>query len=59
MHDEEFLNPKWTEIGTIKPHDWKRYVSHEVRAIWGGFTPEQRILLGRCFEEIANNEEWD
>ncbi len=59
MSNDKFLEPDWPETSTNIPHDWMKYVSEEVRSIWGGFTVSQRIALGRCFEEIASLEEWD
>lgn len=59
MSEDNYLYPKWSETNANIPHDWMRYVTEEVRAIWGDFTINQRIALGRCFEEIASLEEWD
>ncbi|HAT1563741.1 hypothetical protein RZP54_26025 [Raoultella ornithinolytica] len=59
MSEDNYLCPKWTENGANAPHDWKKYVSEEVREIWGEFSVNQRMALGRCFDEIASREEWD
>ena len=55
--DHGFLAPDWGAAEEV--HDWRNYVSDEVRAIWDTFTPEQRIILGRMFDEMGGREEWD
>ena len=54
-----YLNPDWAEEGANIPHDWTKYVSEEVRGLWGDFSESQRMALGRCFDDIASLEEWD
>ncbi|HDX8785368.1 recombinase RecA [Klebsiella michiganensis] len=59
MSEDNYLCPEWAKTGNNIPHDWKKYVSEEVMAIWGNFSESQRMALGRCFDEIASREEWD
>lgn len=59
MRSDEYINPTWTEIEKGKPHNWMRYVSLDVRKIWMKFPPEYRVILGSCFQDIANDEEWE
>lgn len=54
---EEYLNPKWENAGRV--HDWRNYISNELRTVWGTFTDAQKIALGENAEEIAGREEWD
>jgi hypothetical protein len=63
--DEEFVTtedaavttPQW-ELAR-KVHDWRNYVSKEIRAAWFTFTEEQRRMLFRQADEVASHEEWD
>lgn len=55
----DYLTPAWRNDGAHTPHDWHNYVSDEVRSLWHTFTDEQKLALGKCFEEIASREEWD
>lgn len=59
MLKNRFITPDWPGDRECEPHDWRKYVSKDVRRIWTDFTPEQRTLLGECFDEIASREEWD
>ncbi len=59
MSEDNYLYPTWVKNASNAPHDWKKYVSKEVREIWGEFSVNQRMALGRCFDEIASREEWD
>ncbi|MBZ7581162.1 hypothetical protein FML15_28200 [Klebsiella michiganensis] len=59
MNEDNYLNPKWAGREVNTPHDWTKYVSEEVREIWGEFSVNQRMALGRCFDDIASREEWD
>lgn len=59
MSEENYLYPKWPEKSANAPHDWRKYVSEEVRSIWAEFTFSQRISLAKCFEDIASLEEWE
>ncbi|MBT0725452.1 recombinase RecA [Rosenbergiella sp. S61] len=53
--DADFINL----VDRNTPHNWKNYVSEELRKAWHTFTDEQKIMLGKCFEEIAYEEEWE
>ncbi|MBZ7580084.1 recombinase RecA [Klebsiella michiganensis] len=59
MNEDKYLFPSWAKKGSNIPHDWKKYVSEEVMAIWEDFSVNQRMALGRCFDDIASLEEWD
>jgi len=54
---KDWENPKWEDAERV--HEWKNYVSAEVRGMWDTFTPEQKQALARSAEECASREEWD
>jgi|WetSurMetagenome_2_1015567.scaffolds.fasta_scaffold232024_3 hypothetical protein len=49
--------PDW--VGAGKAHDWRNYISEEVRLLWNTFTLAQKQALMRQAEEIAGREVWD
>jgi hypothetical protein len=48
--------PEWENIGRV--HEWRRYISDEVRTMWPTFTDAQQAALYRQANEIASLEEW-
>lgn len=40
-------------------HEWRVYVTDEVRALWHTFTPEQKVAVMRMADEMAGREQWD
>jgi hypothetical protein len=53
----DFYNPSWSEVSKI--HDWKNYVSDDLKSIWITFSDEQRQIIAANFNEMASREEWD
>jgi len=53
----DFYLPNWSAAS--KCHDWKNYVSDDLKSIWITFSDEQRQILAANFDEIASREEWD
>lgn len=53
----DFENPDWDAAGRV--HDWRNYISDDVRAIWHTFTLEQRRLLAEQADAFADREEWE
>ena len=51
------LNPKFEDAERV--HDWRNYVSENLRAIWGTFTDDQKYIIAESFDRIADREEWD
>ena len=49
--------PDWDNAGRV--HDWKNYVSKEVRTKWATFSDELKMMLARQADEAAGNEEWE
>jgi hypothetical protein len=54
---EQALNPKWDKAGRV--HDWRNYVSENVRALWHTFTEEQKYALVEQADNQASYEDWD
>ena len=52
-----YLSPQWEDAG--RAHDWRNYVSDELRAMWDTFTDAQKIAIGRSADESASEEVWD
>ena len=42
-----------------KIHDWRNYVSEELKAEWSTFTLKQRRMIAANLNAIADQEEWD
>jgi hypothetical protein len=57
LYKGDAQDPKWAE--TTRVHDWRNYISEEVRAMWSTFTPEQQEALACQADSIADAEEWD
>ena len=47
----------WDEGGKV--HNWRNYVTDDVRAIWHTFNPEQKVALARMADTFAGREEWE
>ena len=50
-------NPNWSQASRV--HDWRNYISDEVKRLWDGFSIPQRAALVRQAQAIADREEWD
>ena len=53
----DLMHPVWDDAGKV--HDWRNYISDELRGIWHTFTPEQRRAIANNAQDIADREEWD
>lgn len=40
-------------------HDWKNYVTDDLKAIWKSFSPEQKRVVADALQQAADKEEWD
>ena len=65
-HDElcERLNPPmdWSSPDwevKDKVHNWRNYVSEDVKINWPDLSGRIRLILAANFDEIASREEWD
>ena len=53
----DYATPDWDNCGKV--HDWKNYISDEVRLMWHEFTVPQRAALARMADAQADRERWD
>lgn len=51
------LEGDFTNPGRV--HEWRNYISEEVRALWPTFNDEQKIAIARSADDLAGREEWD
>ena len=42
-----------------KTHDWRNYISDELKELWPELNEETRAVAALITESIANSEEWD
>ncbi len=52
----DFKNPEWNE--KYRVHNWRNYVTDEVKNEWGNFTKKQKKILSDNFQGIADTEDW-
>ncbi len=53
----ELENPNWNSGGRV--HNWKNYVSDDIRKIWKQFSFREKRIIASYAEKLAQNEEWD
>lgn len=53
----DHLEPNWGRAGRV--HEWKNYISDEIKAMWLTLSPELRAALARQADETAAMEEWE
>ena len=54
---KDWQNPKWTEYDKV--HNWRNYASDELKNIWHTFTDEQKQVIAKALDDMADREEWD
>ena len=54
---KDYAIPRWEEAGKV--HEWKNYISDEVRTMWPDLTDVQRAALAQQAEDRADCEEWE
>ncbi|HED9671310.1 TPA: recombinase RecA [Klebsiella pneumoniae] len=57
MTPEEYLSPEWSD--REKVHDWKNYANDGLIEIWDNFTQEQKRIIAKNLQEVADQEEWE
>ena len=59
--DKNYMHPNWAEYDSdMTPvHDWRGYISTDLRAAWDTFTKEQRRLIAENAQVIADREVWE
>lgn len=50
------LKPDWDSASHV--HDWRWYVTDDLRRLWPQFSDEQRRAIACAFEEVAKAEVW-
>lgn len=60
-YKEAAENPEWEAFDKLTRaiHDWRTYVTAEVRAAWFDIPLEGRLAVISCCEQEADAEEWD
>jgi len=58
---KEALQPNWEayEKILVPVHDWRTYVSEEIRQNWKTLSIESRCIIINLAQSFADNEEWD
>ena len=57
MTPDDYLDPKWRDVDRV--HNWRNYVTAELREKWPQFSEETRRIVAECLQDIANREDWD
>ncbi len=57
----DFENPNWEEFeSTFKHiHDWKSYVSDELKKHWCNIDEKSKAIFASCLQDIADREHWE
>ena len=53
----DWNQPDWSKVD--KCHDWKNYVSDDLKLIWLEMSGRQRLIIAANMDDIAGREEWD
>jgi hypothetical protein len=53
----DWAAPDWSNTGRV--HDWKNYITDEVREMWNTFTDAQKQAIARQADKTASSEYWD
>ena len=58
---KDAVNPNWEEFdkGFHRVHNWRTYITEEVRAHWNNISVIGRCAVISCCEAMADREEWD
>ena len=61
VHIKDADNPNWKEFDAKDKHihDWRTYITEEVRENWCLINLLGRCAIISCCEAMADNEEWD
>lgn len=51
------INPDWSREWRV--HNWRNYITDDLRAMWHTFTDTQKIAIAQMAERQASNEQWD
>lgn len=58
---KEAQNPDWEifDAEAMHVHDWRSYITDEVREMWFNIPLIGRCAVIACCENVASNEEWN
>lgn len=59
MTSGEWVSPEWPNEYFRYVHDWRRYISADMRAAWDTFTDDQKRMIFENAEAQADAEEWE
>lgn len=54
-----YLRPVWPSNKEKLIHDWRRYISQDMRDVWYEFTDYQKQIIYENAQAIADAEEWE
>lgn len=54
-----YLRPVWPSDMEKLIHDWRRYISPDMRDSWQEFTDYQKQIIYENAQAIADGEEWE
>lgn len=65
MSDDDFSlgfggdvrHPDWAREWRV--HNWRNYITDELKEMWDTFTDAQKLAIARMAEERASAEDWD
>ena len=57
MTPEDCFSPDWTNKGKV--HDWKNYANDGLIEIWDNFTQEQKRVIAKNLQDVADQEKWE
>lgn len=43
----------------LGPHNWRSYITPQLKDVWPSFTEWQRKVIAHALNEAASNEQWD
>lgn len=60
-HREAAENPNWVTYDAPgwRVHDWRSYITEDVRASWDAMPLEAKCAIIDCCQDAADREEWD
>ncbi len=59
LKPNNYLSPEWPDENKKLVHDWRAYISADLRQMWDGFCATQKRALAENAQTIADGEEWD
>lgn len=54
----DYLSPIWPSDNEKLVHDWRRYISQDMRDSWHDFRDYQKRMIYENAQAMADAEEW-